>query len=321
MVFGLDADFSEEALVNRINADLANDLGNLTQRSLTMVKKFGYGLIPYHEKTRAQGGQLRPPAQKAVSEYIHNFKQLAFHKALMATWELIGLANKFIDSRQPWALAKDPDKEEELKSVLYELIEALALVAGMIHPIMPETSAEMRRQLGLEEGPPTIDIEVIKEQLKPGAPIQQGKSLFPRVEIGGAPAGKKPKTEAAPAQAAAKSPKKQEKKMDEGLLSFDEFKKMDLRIGLVTAAERIPKSDKLLKLTVDIGEQRTIVAGLGKEFEPEDLTGRQVVVVANLAPAKLMGVPSQGMVLAATDEEGLTTLTPARPAKPGSPVS
>lgn len=315
MVFGLDSNFSEEALVARINADLANDLGNLCQRSLTMVKKFGRGVAPRAEAARAGGGELREAGLKAVEEYARSFEAVAFHKALMATWELISHANKFIDREAPWALAKDPEKAEQLEGVLYQLIETLGLVASMIYPVMPDTSEEMRRQVGLPDGFLSLDYRKIEQALPFGHAINQGRSLFPRVELGGAPAGTKAKPEPK-----AETPA-QEAQPAGPIISFDEFKKLDLRVGLIQAAERVPKSDKLVRLTVDIGEERTIVAGIGKAFAPEDLVGRRVIVVANLAPAKLMGVVSEGMVLAATDQDGLALLTVSRPAAPGSKVS
>ena len=320
MVFGLDSDFNEEALVGRINADLANDLGNLCQRSLTMVNKFGQGLVPAITRERRENGELRQAGLKVVADYVTSFENLAFHKALMSTWELISLANKFIDREAPWALAKDPEKSERLAEVLYELLETLALVAGLIHPVMPDTSAELLRQVGLPEGFLSLDIKEIEQALRPGQAVHQGQSLFPRVEIGGAPAGRKAKEEV-PAPAKSKPAPAPQAATPAGAITFDEFKKLDLRVGLVLAAERVPKSDKLLKLTIDIGEQRTIVAGVGKAFTPEEMVGRRVVVLANLAPAKLMGVTSEGMMLAATDAEGLTLLTTAREAAPGSKIS
>jgi methionyl-tRNA synthetase len=324
MVFGLDSDFNEEALVGRINADLANDLGNLCQRSLTMVNKFGYGLVPPAAKVRREGGELRQAGLKVVEDYVSSFENLAFHKALMSTWELISLANKFIDREAPWVLAKDPEKAEHLEEVLYELLETLALVAGLIHPVMPDTSAEMLRQVGLPQGFLSLEYKEISQALHPGQAIRQGQSLFPRVEIGGAPAGRKAKVEAAPpakVQAPNKPATAAPAPLSTDLVTFEEFKKMDLRVGRVLAAERVPKSDKLLKLTVDIGEERTIVAGVGKSFAPEELIGRRVVILANLAPAKLMGVTSQGMMLAATDAAGLTLLTTSGESAPGGKIS
>jgi len=316
MVFGLDSSFSEEALVDRINADLANDLGNLCQRSLAMVGRFSGGQVPAAEAAREQGGTLRAAGDEARRAYVQAFGEPAFHKALGATWALISQANKFIDQEAPWVLAKDPAHKDHLEAVLYELLETLGLVAGMIYPVMPGAAARMRAQLGLPQDLITVDAARIEQALKPGAPIHQAEALFPRVEIGGEPVGKRGKEQAAPAQ-----PKEKPQEAAEGLISFDDFKAVDLRVGLVTAAERVPKSKKLVKLTVDIGEERTVVAGIGEAYAAEDLVGRQILVVANLASAKLMGVTSQGMLLAAKDDGGLSLVTFDRPVRPGSRVS
>ena len=320
MVFGLDSDFSEEALVGRINADLANDLGNLTQRSLTMVTKFGQGLIPEAPRARSRGGELRTAGEKALADYQASFESLALHKALIAVWELISHGNKFIDRQAPWVLAKDPEQKEKLADVLYELLESLGLVANMIYPVMPETSTEMLRQIGLPEDLLTLDPSVVEKALVPGRPINKGRSLFPRVEIGGAPAGRKADKKAEQPPKAAEA--KPNTKPAEGLITIEDFKKLDLRAGKVLTAERVKKSDKLIKMTVDIGGgERTILAGVGKHFTPEEMVGKQVVVLANLAPAKLMGITSEGMMLAASDDEGLAMLTTSKPVKPGGKIS
>ncbi len=314
MVYGLDSNFSEEALVGRINADLANDLGNLLQRSLAMITRFNQGMIPEARLARKEGGLLRQAGNRVIEEYNLGFEKLSFHKALIAVWSLINQANKFIDQEAPWALAKDPEKKEKLGEVLYELLETLSLVAGLIYPVMPATAAKIRRQVGLPEDLITLDFARIEASLKAGSPINQGEALFPRVELGGAKAEKKPKTQPKP-----ESPRK--KKAGPDLISFEDFKKIDLRAAKIISAEPVPKSRKLVKLTVELDGERTIVAGIGQDFSPEELIGRQIVVVANLEPAKLMGVESNGMLLAATDAEGLALVSFSRPVKPGSSIS
>ncbi|MEW6266239.1 MAG: methionine--tRNA ligase [Thermodesulfobacteriota bacterium] len=320
MVFGLDSDFSEEALVGRINADLANDLGNLCQRSLTMVKKMAGGRTPPRPEAGRQDGFLPQAWEETRLEYIREFENLAFHKALIAVWRLINQANLHIVRQAPWELARDPKKKDKLDEVLYQLLKTLALVAGMIHPVMPRTSAEMLRQLGLPPDRPMLDLDEIDQVLVPGAALGQPQALFPRVEMGGAPA----ETKAAVKETALTKPEEEKKPAEapaEGIIGFEDFKKMDLRVGLVKAAARVPKSDKLIKMTVDIGEERTVVAGIGLAYQPEDLVGRRIIVLANLAPRKMMGEISQGMMLAATDADGLAVLTLDRPAAPGAKVS
>jgi len=328
MVFGLDSEFVEDALVGRYNADLANDLGNLWQRSLTMLSKFGGGVIPdwqgYLKDEEVWAVHL---ADKILAEYSGYFRNLTVHRALAVTWELITAMNKFIDTEAPWALAKDPAKADELKGVLYRLIHSLALIGAMIWPVMPKTGEEIWRRLGLDFSNMTIDIPVIRRQLAPGRKVEAGEPLFPRVEFGGEKAATKAAGQAAesrpaaPAAEAKDAPPKKKAKEDippAESVSFEEFKRLDLRVAEVVAAERVPKSDKLLKLTIKVGEEeRTIVAGMGLHYTPEQITGLSVIIVANLAPAKLMGITSQGMVLAAARREGdgetlslLTTLAP-----------
>jgi methionyl-tRNA synthetase len=191
----------------------------------------------------------------------------------------------------------------------------------MIQPVMPDTSDELYRQIGLNLDERSLDVDALARALAGDRDVAPGRSLFPRVEIGGAPAGRKEKGGRQKPKQPQKQPAAAKPETNDGLISFDDFKKVDLRVGRIDAAERVPKSDKLIKLSVTADRPRTIVAGVGKEFEPEDLVGRQVIVVANLAPAKLMGVTSEGMMLAATDEEGLTLLAPGRETKAGSRVS
>ena len=326
MVFGLDSEFVEDALVNRYNADLANDLGNLWQRSVTMLGKFGQGVIPgwkgYLKDEESWAVHL---GDKILAEYSGYFRSMAIHRALGVTWELITGLNKFIDTEAPWALAKDPAKAEELSGVLYRLIHGLALIGAMIWPVMPKTGEEIWRRLGLDHNRMTLDIPEIRRQLVPGRPVAAGEALFPRVEFGGEKAATKASAKAAEAEAPAKKKAKGDILPAESI-TFDEFKRLDLRLAEVVAAERVPKSDKLLKLTVKVGEEeRTIVAGMAMHYTPEEMTGRTVVIVANLAPAKLMGITSQGMVLAAAerteDGETLSLLTTSAPMPSGLRIS
>jgi len=303
MVFGLDANFSEEAFVARLNSDLANDLGNLVSRALTMAVKYCDGKVPA-APPEDQESALRAAAVKAVEDVEVSFREMSLHKALAAVWEFINAVNKYIVEKEPWTLAKDPARAEALTAIMYRLLEALRAIAVLLSPFMPQTAENILRQIGAEEA---REISVIRENkpLPAGRPLTRGASLFPRVI---------PEKEnaAAPPKPAGIDLKPE--------IDYEEFSKVDLRVGRILAAEAVPKSNKLVKLTVDIGEERTIVAGIGKDYKPEDLVGRLIAVVANLKPAKLMGVESRGMLLATDAETGLTLLAFDRPPKTGAKI-
>jgi methionyl-tRNA synthetase len=253
-VFGLDSDFSETAVVARLNADLAND------------------------------------------EY-------AFHRALAALWEFVAVVNRYVDASAPWELKKDPAKQARLNAVLYTLAESLRCLGIVLAPFLPDAAAKIRAALG-HTGEPAL-ADAVWGRLQAGARVGKISALFPRVE------DKKPSAPAAADAPAA----------DGARINIDEFQKIDLRVALVLAAEAVPKSRKLLKLRVSLGaEERTVLAGIAEHYRPEDLVGKKVVVVANLAPAKLMGIESQGMVLAGEGGQGLGLVTPERDLPPGAKV-
>ncbi len=312
MSFGLDSSFSAEAVVARQNSDLANDLGNLFSRSLTMVGKFVDGTVPEPGEPRQIDTDLADACTKMIATYTKEMTDFRFHLALQAVWEVVGKANKYIVENAPWEMVKDEENKQHLNTVFYYLLETLRILALVVDPIMPGTAAKMRAGLGVDlEG----DLATLADwgKLAPGAAIAKPEPLFPRMEK------KKGKQQQAPEKE--KKQGKDKNKELEGVITFEEFGKVELKVAEIMAAEKIKKSDRLLKLTVKAPEERTIVAGIAEYYQPEDLPGRRVIIVANLKPAKLMGVPSQGMVLAAKDGDRLVLSTVSDEVAPGSRVA
>jgi methionyl-tRNA synthetase len=312
MVFGLDADFSEEALVARLNADLANDLGNLVSRATTLIVNLGGGTVPPASEAaatlRALGDapNLREAFEKAVAEAARAMDEFAFHRALAAYWEFIGAVNRYVDVTQPWALAKQADARPRLEHVLWTLAESLRVLGAVLAPFLPDAAAKIRAGLGQQGEPRLADAKW--GGIAAGTPVTKVSGLFPRIDD---------RKHAAPAPAAAAKPAGAESPK----ISIDEFGKVELRVAEVLACEPVPKSKKLLKLTVALGsEQRTIVSGIAEHYSPHDLVGKKVVVVANLNPVKLMGIESNGMVLSGEIDGKLAVLTLDRDLGSGAKV-
>jgi len=312
MVFGLDSSFSEEALVGRINADLANDLGNLFSRVIAMARKYFDGVVPQPPEGAGADSKfsLKQDAATALEQYGHAMDRFEFHKALMAVWAFIGQMNKYVDITAPWELAKQPAARGELEFVMYNLLEGLRIVSGLIYPVMPGTAGKMQQHLGQDPDAPffRMDRLALWGGLSAGTHIPKGVALFPRIE---------PPSEAArePGRVGSADPLEIKPEID-----METLQRMDLRVATVVRAEPIPRAKKLLKLEVEMGERRTIVAGISGSYEPEDLKGKQVVVVANLKPAKLMGTRSNGMVLAAVGDDDLSLITVDRAMDPGTAI-
>jgi len=305
MTFGLDADFSEEALVGRLNADLANDLGNLVSRATTLLAKAEPTDNPQLAVLEAER-EVRTRADDARQRVERAMEQFAFHRALEAIWEFIGAVNRYIDTTQPWALAKDPAKASVLNRVLVTLADSLRFLGVILAPFLPDAAAKIRRAIGDGREPSLANAAMGRINTIPR--VERLSGLFPRVDD---KARLERPTEAAVASAAATS----------AAITIDEFGKLDFRVAEVIAAETVPKSKKLLKLTVSLGDsQRTVVAGIAEHYAPGELVGKKVVIVANLEAAKLMGIESQGMVLAGSAGDRLAVVTPDRDLPPGARV-
>ncbi|MDZ7579078.1 MAG: methionine--tRNA ligase [Deltaproteobacteria bacterium] len=311
MAFGLDSSFSESALVHRINSDLANDLGNLFSRTLTMAHKYLKGVVPAVDQAAETelGLTLKADALEAVGDYAAAMNAFAFHRALQAVWDFIAQMNKCIDVMAPWELAKKNASRKQLEAVIYNLLEGLRVISGLIYPVMPATAETMQKHLGLDPAAEFYTLDRLKHWngLAPGTRVLKTVSLFPRIDLG------KDKPAAASAAASAET-----SPAFKPQVSIEEFAKIDLRVATVIKAEAVPRAQKLLRLEIDLGERRTIVAGIAGSYTPEDLEGKQIIVVANLKPAKIMGILSNGMLLAAAGETGLSVVTPERKMKPGT---
>ncbi|RWX43296.1 methionyl-tRNA synthetase [Candidatus Electrothrix aarhusensis] len=307
MSFGRDSSFSTEALESRRNSDLANDVGNLFSRALTMLAKYADSIVPEIDKATVtdEDRVLVDALENMVADYTTAMNAFEFHKALQSIWEVIGMLNRFIVTNAPWELAKNPDQAGRLNTVLYFLADSLRLLALVLRPVMPTAADKMAAALGQEEelAKATLEEEGCWGRMPAGTMLHQGDALFPRLEK-----KKKQQTQAQGKEQGKKGKaKKKEAAPDttegdmEGLITFEQFGKVELRVAEIVTAEKIKKANKLLKLTVKAPEERTLVAGIAKHYSPEELIGRKVIIVANLKPAKLMGITSQGMVLAAKE--------------------
>ena len=315
IALGQDGNFSRDALIGRINADLANDLGNLLHRTLNMIGKFQNGVIEAATTKNETDAALIADAAELVAAYESGMENMEISPVMKRLWAFIGRANKYIDETAPWALAKDAAKKAELATVMYNLAESLRVISVLISPFMPETAPKIWVQLGMTGDIWDVRLDAVKAWggIPAGQHIGQAEQLFPRIEV--------EKEEQPAKQEKQKAAPKQEKKSEkaevnaEGVITIDEFKKTELRVAEVTAAERVPKTDKLMKLTLSLGDEtREVVSGIADVYTAEELVGKHVILVANLKPAKLRGIVSHGMVLAASDGERLRLIETDMPA-------
>jgi methionyl-tRNA synthetase len=321
MPLGQDANFSDEAILTRFNADLANDLGNLVSRATTMVHRYRDGVIPDAPAERAQplDRDLETAVTTAIDNVKANFQAYQVSLALQDAWTLVRHVNKYIVEREPWKLAKDVTNTDVLNQTLYRGADALRVIAALIDPVMPDAAARIRRMLGVSTESWT---SLRAGALVPGTRLGDVEPLFPRIEktveelrkmTGNESAPPPAPTAPAPTAPAGTAPAP----AGDGHIAIDDFMKVELRVAKVLEAEAVPKSKKLIKLKVDAGiDQRTILAGIAEAYKPEELVGRTIVIVANLKPRPMMGMESQGMVLAASTENGPPSLVAVDPSLP-----
>jgi len=315
MVFGQDANYSDEAFLQRYNSDLANDLGNTLSRALKMSASYFDGKTP---PTPCDDNEIMRTAERVTPDYLEAMENWAFQRALDAVWKLLVEINGYIVAREPWKMMKETGADEVLSRVIWNTLEGLRIVWIMMSPIMPHLSIEALRRLGVPDEKPTRET-LAWGRLPNRAALGAGDALFPRVDAKewlAAETQTKDKTMDQPTESKQDKPEAAAAE-ETPRISIDKFFETDLRVAEIIAAERVEKSNKLMKLRVTLGhEERTLVAGIAKEYEPDELVGRKVVVVANLEPAKLMGVQSNGMVLAASIEgrPSLLAVDPSVPA-------
>ena len=306
MVFGQDANYSDEGFLTRYNADLANDVGNTLSRVLKMSHSWFEGKTP---PVTCDDNDLKRTAESVIPEYLEFMEGWAFQKSLDAVWRLLNEINGYIVAKEPWKLQKDPAQAEALSRIIWNTLEGMRLVWLMLSPVMPHLATDALRRLGAVDEPLRTD-SLKWGRLQTSVPVEKGDSMFPRVDAKQwlESETKGPET---PAAAEASRPGEDER------ISVDKFFETELRVAEVVAAEKVDKSNKLMKLRISLGqEQRTLVAGIATEYTPEELVGRKIVVVANLQPAKLMGIESNGMVLAASidGKPSLLSVDPSVPA-------
>lgn len=315
--FGHDGVFTPEGFVERTNYDLANDLGNLLNRTVAMIKKYFDGEIPVYKSSETEvDGKLEQFAKDTIKRVEEAMENMQFSVALSSLWQYISRTNKYIDETQPWVLAKDEQNNERLGNVMAHLAESLRKSAVMLQPFLTEAPTEIFRQLNITNESLKVWDSVYKDgEIPAGTKVQKGDPIFPRLDV-------EKEIEAIKAmmkKTVVEEPKKEEDKKEQ--IEYDDFMKLDLRVGEVLKAEKVKKADKLLKLQLDLGsEKRQIVSGIAKYYEPEQLVGKKVICVTNLKPVKLRGEMSEGMILSGEDEKGNLSLATVDSSLPNGSV-
>jgi methionyl-tRNA synthetase len=336
--FGADGVFSNEALVNRINSDLANDLGNLLSRTVAMIEKYFDGFIPAAGEGADVDIELQKLAVETPGKVEEIMNKLEYNNALAEIWKLIGRANKYIDETTPWILAKDSSKRSRLGTVLYNLAESLRFISVLISPFLTRTPEKIRQQLGIEDSSlSTWDSLSEFGRLPAGIRVQRGEAVFPRLDVeqelkaleelqsktGKTVEGKESVDNGETSHKTAGDRQGQQDTQEVEEITIDDFAKLDIRVAKVVNAEPVKKTDRLLKLTLELGNQtRQVVSGIARYYTPDELIGKKVILLANLKPIKLRGELSQGMILAAADDsDNLALLTVDREIPTGSKIS
>ena len=323
VTFGSDGDYSERALRNRINGDLANDFGNLLNRTLNMVHRYHGGAVPGRGERGELDDELLAKFETARADLERAMETLSFNRALAAIWELVRFGNKYVDSSAPWALVRE-GKTERLHEVLYNVCETLRIVGIWTLPFLPNKSAELLDRLGISPDARTLAAASEWGGLPSGGATHIGDPLFPRLEVIESASKKSPKNQ--PRAESKKKKSKADPTVDEsadGLIQYGDFAKLELRVARITAAKKHTDAERLLELTVDAGdpEPRTVCAGIAEAYQPEALVGRTVALLANLAPRKIRGVVSEGMLLAAGEGKDIQLVTLSGDLPPGTRIS